>query len=290
MRIITTDGKSYEVKYLQNKEEITNSFGTGSFEYPNWVGSKLLQNSTSSDIYSLTFAIHRSLFVGFKESLKKFVVNEADAVEDSQYGKLTNIVIEHSTWGAIKGKFTDSIKYNTSNEADIICSGIFQEHTEDVPIEKADIEQENSDAVDNLNDETTDNFDVSLGELDRSALLKLLDKLNALYANIQNSAVVSAFNDLNAELNKAILDSQKVMNATKKILALPGSIITNVRGKLDFFKKQAAAIKSIPVSSANLAKFNINCLAFNMSRGSRTPFISKAAQQAISGIRTVSLK
>jgi hypothetical protein len=288
MKIICTDGKSFEVKYLQNREDITNEFGTGSFNYPNFVGSKVVQNSTSSDIYTLSFAIHISLFVGFKESIKKFCANEEDAIDDPTYGKLTDIVIEHPIWGAIKGKFTDRLKYDTSKGGDIVCSGTFQENTEDNPPIKKDIEQQNNDACDTIDSETK--FDEDLDANDKSALGKFADKLNALYADIQNSAVVSALNDLNHEMNQAMLDSQRVMNATKKILNLPNSIFSNFRGKLDFFKKQAETIKSIPVSSANLAKFNIKCMAYNLRCASRIPFMSKALLRAKAGIKIAPIK
>jgi len=249
MRIITVDGIEYRVKYRQNKEEVTNEFGTAAFNYPNFVGSKLRQNSTSSDKYAMTFAIHRTLFVGFKESLKKFVINEDDAIQNDEFNeKLTKIFIVHDDWGLIKGNFVGEIKYDTSSEADIICSATFQEHTEDEPLEKKDKESENEEATDEVDSETEDG---ELDEEDRPALLKLLDALNALYSKIKNSAVIAAFNDLKSLVNSAILNYKKIMNAVKKILALPGNIINNVRGQLDFFKKQAEAIKIIPFMYCN---------------------------------------
>lgn len=288
MRIITVDNKVYEVKYLQNREDITNEIGTSSFNHPNFIGSKLYQNSSSSDIYNITFAIHKNQFIGLKESLKKFVVNEDDALDNADYGKLTNIVLEHNIWGAIKGKIVGSIKYDTSKDGDIICSCQFQENTEDTPIEKTDIEQENQDATDEVNSETDEEFE--LDEEDKPALLRLAEGLQELYNDIQNSAVIAAFNDLQSALNEAILNYQKVMNAVKKILSLPGSIISGVRGKMDFFKKQAIVIRNIPVSTFNMARFNMNILAFNLSRGSRTPFISKAAARAASGVKVAPVK
>jgi len=287
MLITTVDGKKYNVKYLKNKESLTNKFGTAIHQYPNFIGSKLNQNSTSSDIYSLTFAIHKTLFIGFKESMKKFVIKEEDAIEDETYGKLLNIVIEHAEYGAIKGKFIGDIKYNTSSEADIICTATFQEHTPDEPLEKKDLEQENTDAESAVDTET----DVGeLDEADKPALLRLAENLAELYENIQNSAVIAAFNDLNSALNDAILNYQKVMNAVKKILSLPGSIITNLRGRLDFFKKQAAVIKRIPASTFNLARFNMNCLSFNLIRANRIPFFNKALLRKISGIKVAPIK
>jgi hypothetical protein len=288
MKIITVDGKSFDVKYLQNKEDITSEFGTGSFNYPNFVGSKVVQNSTSSDIYSLTFAIHKSLFVGFKESIKKFISNPDDAIDDPTYGKLTDIIIEHATWGAIKGKFTDRLKYDTSKDGDIVCSGTFQENTEDNPTAKKDIEQQNQEACDDIDDET--DFDEDLDANDKSALGKFADQLNSIYSNIQNSAVVSALNDLNHEMNQAMLDAQKVMNATKKILALPNSIFSNFNQKLDFFNKQSEAIKGIPVHSMNMAKFNIKCLSYNIRQASRIPFFNKELLRSKAGLRVAPLK
>jgi len=289
MIIVTVDGKRWAVKYMQNKEDITNDFGSTVFQYPNFNGSKVHQNSTSSDKYSLSFAIHKNFFVGFKESIKKFVINEEDAIEDQEYGKLTNIVIVHDTWGAIKGKFVGNIKYNTSSDGDIICNTVFVEHTEDNDTEKKDIEQENQDAASEVDTETSEG---EFEEEDRPALLKFLDWLNALYSNIKNSAIVAAFNDLKSALNEALLNFQKIMNAVKKILALPLALfdaVGDIKRKFDLIKKQAMVIKNMPKTSFNLAKFNVQCLAYNTRVSSRVPFINPAALKAAAGIKTVPL-
>ncbi len=289
MNIITVDGKTYEVKYMQNKENVTVDVSTSVFRYPDFVGSKLYQNSTSSDKYSLTFAIHRTLFVGLKESLKKFVADESEAIDHPTYGKLTNIVLEHDLWGAIKGKIVGSITYNTSSEADIICSCVFHEHTEDTPISKKNIQDLNTESVEAIDLETTANFDVDLSTQDKSALSKFADNLSSLYNNIQNSAVVSAFNDLNAELNAAVLDSQRIINAYKKIIALPNQVLFDIRSKIDLLQKQTEAIRNITISSANLAIFNANLISYNMGITSQTAFISESALEAAAGIKAVPL-
>ena len=290
MKIIAIDGKEFEVKYLQNREKVTVDVGTVAFRYPDFVGSKLYQNSSSSDKYALSFAIHRTLFVGLKESLKKFVVDEADAIEHPVYGKLTNIILEHSLWGAIKGKIVGSITYNTSSEADIICTCTFHEHTEDNPIEKKDIEDENSSAVEAVNVETTLNFDTDISTQDKSALSKFSDNLKILYQNIQNSIVVSAFNDLDSALNEITLDSLKIMNSFKAIISLPDEVIPDLKSKLDLLLLQATAIKNIPVTSANLAIFNANSMSWNMCITSKTAFVSENALEVAAGIKSVPLR
>lgn len=289
MNIITVDGKTYKVKYLQNKENVIVDVSTSVYRYPDFVGSKLYQNSSSSDKYSLTFAIHRTLFVDLKESLKKFVTDEAEAIDHPTYGKLTNIVLEHALWGAIKGKIVGSITYNTSNEADIICSCTFHEHTEDNPIEKRDIPNENDLAVEAIDIETTANFDVDLSVQDKSVLSKLSDNFKGLYTNIQNSKVVSAFNDLDAALNATLLDSQRIINTFKNIIALPNQVIFETNNKLALFQDQADQIKLSTVSSANIAIFNANLLSYNMGAASKTAFISESALEAAAGIKTVPL-
>lgn len=283
MKIITLDGKQYTVKYLQNKEKISVKLGTYVQEYPNFEGSEVFQNSSGSDKYTMTFAIHRTIFPSFHESIKKILINSEDAVNDATYGKLTNIVIEHPDWGSLKGKFINEISVNTSSMADVVYSAVFQINTDISESESNDIEQENQDAANEIDAETDTG---ELDEFDKPGLLKLAESLNELYDTIQNSAVIAAFNDLQSALNDAVLNYQKVMNAVKKILALPGSIIGGVRGKLDFFQKQAAAIRAIPRTTFNITRFNINCMAFNLRMTNRTPFVSKEAQRARAGIKT----
>jgi hypothetical protein len=289
MKIITLDNKEYIVKYMQSKETISFELKTGVYDYPDFVGSKLYHNSTSSDKYSLTFYIHKTLLVGFKESLKKIVTNESDAIENATYGKLTHIVIEHPSFGAITGNILGEVKCNTGSEADILCSCVFQEHTVDSPIEKKDIQDENIEALNAIDTETTANFDVDLSTQDKSLLGKFAENLSLLYENIQNSAVISAFNDLNTELNAAILDSMRVMNAFKKIISLPNEVIPDTRGKLNLLQSQAAAIMAIPATSYNITTFNANVLSYNMGISSRTAFVSESALQAAAGIKTVPL-
>lgn len=281
MEIITVDGKRWPIKYKQNKETVTVQNGTSANNYPDFIGTKMYQNSSSSDIYSLNFAINKFSYVSFKESFKKFVSNEEDAIDDSEYGKLTHIILVHDSWGAIKGLIDGDTKYDTSSIGDIPVSCIFKEHTEDEPAEKKDLEQENDNANSDIDEETNVG---ELDEADKPALLQLLEDLNELYDNIQNSAVVAAFNDLKSALNDAILNYQKVMNAVKKILALPNSIIGDIRGKLDFFKKQADVIKNMPRATSNLTRFNINAMSYNIGQSGRTPFITKALARGKSGI------
>lgn len=283
MKLVTLDGKHWEIKYQQNKEVVTVKNQTASFNYPNFVGSKVKQNSTSSDIYELNFAIHRTVFVGFKESMKKILLNEADAVNDSEYGKLTHLILVHDSFGAIRGLVIGDIKYGTSSLADIPVSCTFQEHTADESEEKKDIEQENAAATEAIDSETEVG---ELEETDRPALLQLLDDLNAIYDNIQNSAVIAALNDLESALNDALLNYQKVMNAVKKILSLPNQIFAGFRNKIDFFKKQANAIKNIPALTANMFKFNASILSFNLSQANRIPFLRKLALRKKSGVKT----
>lgn len=272
MKIITVDGKEWLVKYRQNKESINVDVGTKVSNYPGFIGSKLNQNSSSSDIYAINFDIHETLVVGLKESLKKFVVDEADAVENSTYGKLLNIIIEHPKWGAIQGKITSRISLNTANNGDIPVSFTFQEHTEDEPQPKTDYKSENENAGKAVDFETTTNFDVNISANDKSAMGKFADRLADVYKNIQNSAIVSAFNDFNSALNAAIIDSKRVMNSMKKILALPGQIITTTTNTLDLFVKQADEIKNTPVDSLTMAKFNINCYSYNLAQTSKVAF------------------
>lgn len=289
MNIICLDGKTYDVKYLQSKEVISTDFGTALYNFPDFVGSKLYHNSTSSDKYSLTFAIHSSQLVNFKESIKKIVTNESDAVDNPTYGKLTHIVLEHLIWGAIFGSIVGSITYGTSSEADVMCSCTFAENTPDNPIKKKDTQDENTDSVNAIDTETTDNFDVELSIQDKSALQKLADNMSSLYSTIQNSAVVSAFNDLNAELNSVILDSTRVMNAFKNVISLPGEIIPDTRNRLDLLQKQADSIIAIPATTYNLTLFNANILAYNAGISSQAAFISDSALEAAAGIKAVPL-
>lgn len=271
MKIITVDGKEWQVKYRQNKESINVDVGTKVSNFPGFVGSKLNQNSSSSDIYAINFAINETLVVGLKESLKKFVIDEADAVDNSTYGKLLNIVIEHPKWGAIQGKITSRISLNTANNGDIPVSFTFQEHTADEPEPKRDFESENENAGKEVDFETG-NFDVDISANDKSAMANFADKLADIYKNIKNSAIVSAFNDFNSALNAAIIDSKRVMKSMKNILALPGQIITTTTNTLELFVKQADEIKNTPVDSLNMAKFNINCYSYNLTQTSKTAF------------------
>jgi hypothetical protein len=272
MQIITVDGKEWKVKYRQNKESISNDSGTTVSNFPGFIGSKLHQNSSSSDKYAINLTIHETLVVGFKESLKKFVVDETQAVSHPIYGKLLNIVIEHPKWGAIQGKITGGVSYNTANNGDIPVSFTFQEHTADEPQPKRDYENENAGAIQDVDFETTENFDVEISANDKSAMANFADKLADIYKNIQNSAIVSAFNDFNSALNAAIIDSKKVMNSMKNILALPGRIISTTTNTLDLFVKQADEIRNVPVNSLNMAKFNINCYSYNLAQTSKTAF------------------
>lgn len=290
MRIITVDGKEWDVKYRQNQEQITNEFGTVSINYPDFVGSKLYQNSSSSDKYSLNFSVHITKLVSFKESIKKFITDDADAINHYIYGKLTHLIIEHDIFGAIKGSIVGALNYNTSSGADVMCNCTFQEHTEDNPVEKRDIEIENINATDAIDLETTANFKVNLSALDMSTISNFADKLEDLYKNIQNSAVVTAFNDFRTAISNALLDSQKVMNSIKNIISLPNQLLSmNLANRLNLFKQQAEAIKTVPVSSYNMALFNINSLSYNFGMTSKTAFVSQSALNAAAGIKTVPL-
>jgi hypothetical protein len=290
MVLITLDGRRWNIKYRQNLEKMTVLNGTSTFRYPDFVGTKIKHNSTSSDRYSFNFAIHSSEFVAFKESMKLTEPSEADAIEDDVYGKLTHIIVEHPRWGAIKGTVDGEIQYDTSSEADIPASCVFQIHAPDEPIEQADLEETNDEALEEIDEETE--WDEEIGEVERGALLEFLDKLNAIYANIKNSKVIAAFNDLKKQLNNAILNSKKIMNAVKKILALPGEILDSIsdfKRQFDLLKQQAEAIKNIPVTTFNLAKFNFYALSYNMGITSKTTFVSPEARAAAAGIKTVPL-
>lgn len=290
MKLITVDGREWDVKYLQNRESVKNSFGTTAANYPDFVGSKILQNSSSSDIYTMSFAVHRLSFVGFKESVKKLVNDENDAVDHPTYGKLTHIILEHNLWGAIKGGILGEVNYDTSGEADIIGSCVFQEHTDDEPVEKKDVEIENEDANAGIDTETTLNFQVPLSTQDLSAISGLAAKMNNLYTGILDSSVVQAFNNFNAAISATLLDSQKIMNSVKGIIELPNQLLSlNLSTRLNLLKQQAETIKTTPVNSYNLALFNINSLAYNTGVTSRTVFVSEAAAQAAAGLKTVPL-
>lgn len=288
MKIITVDGKEWLVKYQQNRESLSNDFGTNVSNYPDFIGSKLNQNSSSSDIYSLTFYIHRTNFISFKESFKKFVTNESDAVTHPIYGKLTHIILEHNLWGSIKGSVVGSISYGTASESDIPCTCTFQEHTEDNPIEKRDIQIENENAFSGI--DTNTGFDVSLSASDLSTISNFTDSLNSLYNGILDSSVVSALNDLKSAISTALLDSQKLMNAVKKVLYLPNQLLSfNLANRITLLKNQALAIKAIPINSYNLALFSAGTLAYNSGVASRTAFVSESALQAAVGLKTVPL-
>lgn len=288
-KLITTDGKEWEIKYKQNAESISNDFGTVAVDFPDFIGSKIYRNSSSSDKYNLTFAIHRTLFVGLKESLKHIVIDETKAVNHAIYGKLTHIVLEHPLWGAVKGSVLGGITYNTSSEADIICSCTFQEHTDDLPIAKKDMSIENLNSFSELDAETTANFDVTLSTQDLTSIEDFANNLNLLYSNILDSSVIQAFNDFTAAMNSTIIDSMRVMNAVKTILSLPNQLLStlNLTNRLSLLKKQADAIKAIPVTSYNLALFNTNAFAYNSGVTSRTAFVSEAALAVATGIKTV---
>jgi hypothetical protein len=286
MKIITIDAEEWDVKYMQSKESITVDFGTASFEYPDFVGSKMAHNSTSSDIYSLTFAIHKTIQQKFLRSIKKLYDPNNIIVHDV-YKNMERIILEHPDWGAIKGNIIGSLKINSASSADIVCSCVFKEHTEDEPIEKKDLESENAIAYDAI--DTSTGFDVTLSTQDKSALGKLADGLGTLYNKIVDSAVVSAFNDLNSALNAATIDSMRIMNAFKNVLSLPNQISPDLDSKITLLTGQATAIKDTPVSSYNIALFNASTLSYNMGATSQTPFVSEAALEAAAGIKSVPL-
>lgn len=286
MKIITIDGKEWNVKYQQNKEHISNSLGVTIQQFPGFKGSKIYQNSTGSDIYSFNLAIHESQFVAFKDSLGKFVVDENQAVNHSFYGKLLRIIVEHAKWGSIQGNIISDIAYNTSVNGDIPVSFTFQEHISKEPLPQRDFKTENENAESDVDIETTENFDVDLSEDDRSSISKFGDSLADIYSNIQNSAVVSAFNDFNSAISSAIMDSKKIMNSVKNILALPGKILTDTSNQLNLLVEQATEIKNSPSETINMAKFNINCFSYNITQTSKTAF---SAPVEISGVRVNAL-
>lgn len=286
MKIITPDGKEWIVKYMQNKEAISNNLGVTVQNFPGFKGSKLHQNSSSSDIYKINFALHESQIVEFKDSLKKFVTDEKQAVNHDFYGKLLRIIIEHDRWGAIQGNIISDVDYNTSVLGDIPVSFTFQEHTAEEPLPQRDFATENENAESDVDFETTENFDEELDEDDRSAIAKFIDSLQDLYANIQNSDVISAFNDAKSAINSAIMDSKKIMNSIKKILALPGKILTDISSTLNLLVEQANEIKNLPSETINMAKFNINCFSYNITQTAKTAF---SAPTPISGVRVNAL-
>ena len=292
MKIITLDNKSFDVKYMQSKESITFNMGSSAFDYPDFVGSKLYHNSSSSNKYSLTFAMHRTVVQSFIASAKIILTNSDDAVKNETYGELTDLILEHKLFGAIKGKILGDVKINTGSESDVTCTCLFQENTADEPLIKKDLQDENTNAVNAIDTETTANFDVDLSEQDKSLISKFGDNLNSIYSNIQNSAVIEAFNDFNAEINAVITDSQRVMNSVKKILSLPNNILTDISStanRLELLKAQAEAIKAIPINTYNIALFNVNSFSYNMGMTSKTAFVSESALAAAAGLKTVPL-
>lgn len=291
MKIITVDGIEWDVKYQKNRESISFDVGTTVSNYPDFVGSQLRQNSSGSNKFNLTFAVHKTELIAFITSFKKFVsdVNSPDIVIHPTYGKLTHIILEHKDWGAIKGGLISEPSIGSSSEADILINCQFQEHTDDTTTVKRDFENENETSDSSVDSITSNNFDVGLSGNDKSILEIISSSLNALYRDIQNSNVVNAFNDFNAELDKAILESQKIMNTAKKIINLPNKIFTDTVRQIEFFNKQANVIKNTKITSYNIALFNVNLLAFNTSSASRVPFILESAQQQAAGIKTVAL-
>ena len=80
------------------------------------------------------------------------------------------------------------------------------------------------------------------------------------------------------------------MNSIKNIISLPNQLVSqNLNNKLNLFKQQAEAVKNVPVSSYNIALFNMNSFSYNVGATSRTAFVSEAATQAAAGIKTVPL-
>ena len=286
-KIITVDGKEWPIKYKQNEESISNDYGSVAYRYPDFVGSKLYHNSTSSDKYTLSFAIHQTKIINFKESLKK-IIDPNNLVNHPTYGKLEHLVLEHDLWGAIIGTILGSVTYQTSKQGDIIIKCVFQEHTSETIVQKKDLETENEEAFAEIEIETS-NFDVEISTLEKSRLQTLTDNLNALYTGIINSEVISAFNDLNTELTKVVLDSQRVINAFKKVVALPNSIYLDVRSRLNLLQLQYETLKLVPSSTANLVLFNTKLAAYNTGLISRSIFVSEAALEAAAGIKTVPL-
>jgi hypothetical protein len=284
-KIITIDGKEWDIKYKQNEESITNEFGSVAYRYPDFVGSKLYHNSTSSDKYSLSFTVHQNNILNFKESFKK-VVDPNNLVNHSTYGKLEHIVLEHDLWGAVVGNVIGAVVYHTSKQGDIKVKCTFQEHTDETLTQKKDLETENEQAFTDLDFDSSD-YDVEISTIEKSRFQNFYDNLNQLYINIKNSAVTSAFNDLNSELTKATLNSMRVMNAFKNIIALPNVIYTDTRSRLALLHQQSTAIMNIPATTANLVLFNTKIIAYNTGLSSRAIFVSDAAQEAAAGIKTV---
>lgn len=289
MKLITIDGKEWTKPNLKQalSEKIENEYGSGAYNYPDYVGSKLYHNSTSSDIYSLNFTIHDSVLNEFKESLKK-IADPNNLITHPTYGKLEHIVIELDKYGAIQGNIIGKVQYNTTKGGDLAVSFTFQEHTSETPLAQRDLETENEAAFSEIDTETSD-FDVYLSTNDKSKLSGFATDLQNLYTDIQNSDVVSAFNDLNSELTKITLDSQRIINAFKNILSLPNRIFTDTKTRLNLLKQQSDSIKLITISSANMALFTTKTIAYNVGLGSRSVFVSESAQQAAAGIRTVPL-
>jgi len=284
MKIITVDGKEWTVKKL-NSESISFDFGTTATNHPDFVGSQIRQNSISSDKYSLSFTIHRTSFQNFKASIKKLAKEDAPVVHPI-YGKLTHLIIEHETWGAVKGSILGEIQCNTTSLADMPCNCVFQEHTEENPITKKDMEIENADAFANIDAQTS--FDVNLSTQDLTGIKGFANSLNNLYNNILDSSVIQAFNDFNAAVNATIVNSLRIMSTTKKILELPNKLLSlNLTTRLNLLRQQAQAIKNTPVTSYNMALYNINNFAYTSGVTSQTVFVSDAALQAAAGIKTV---
>lgn len=287
MKLITIDGKEWNIKVKANSGSVSNDFGTASYNYPDFVGSKLYHNSTSSDKYSFEFSIHENLLIDFKESIKK-VIDPNNLVNHPTYGKLEHIIIEHDVFGAISGNILGTITYHTSKPGDIKVTCTFQEHTTETPLEKKDLEAENEEAFADIDTETSD-FDVDLSTQDKSILSGFATKLETLYTDIQNSQVVSAFNDLNSELTKVTLDSQRIINAFKGIMSLPNRISQNTRTRLDLLQSQANLIFDLTSNSANLVLFNTKMIAYNTGLASRSVFVSQSALDAASGLKSVPL-
>lgn len=293
MKIITVDGKVHEVKYMQNKEKLKYKLNTAVYSYPNFTGSDIHKNSAGSNIFTVVFAIHKSKLVELNESIKKHHVkgtralNVSDSESGNEYNDVKNIILIHEQWGELRGEFLDEIVCDTSSQADVTCSGVFQIQSPDEPTEQQDVEQENAEAELTIDNETV--VDGELDEIDKPALLQLAEDLTALYEDIQNSAVVAAFNDLKSALNDAILNYQKVMNAVKKIMALPGKVLSSVtqfKQQIQLFKDQAAAIRRMPALTANMFKFNMRVMSYNLSQANRIPFIRKQSLLKKSGVKT----
>ncbi len=286
-KIITIDNKEWDIKVKANSGSLSNDFGTSSYRYPDFVGSKLYHNSTSSDKYSLEFTIHESKLINFKESIKK-IADPNNLITHPTYGKLEHIIVELDTFGAISGNILGTITYHTSKQGDIRVTCTFQEHTSETPLEKKDLETENEEAFEEVETETSD-FDVDLSTQDKRHLSDFAGKLEDLYSDIQNSEVVSAFNTINSELTQATLNSQRIINAFKGILGLPNKIYTDTRLRLSLLQSQSNLIMDVPFNSANLVLFNTKCIAYNTGLSSRSVFISESALEAASGLKSVPL-